>query len=206
MEVNKGCLYDLNEWIFNLLTPIHGRILELGCGTGKFMQLLTQRTHSTVIGIDISSTAVQHAALYGSVIQGSFDDIVDGIFDLIISIYAIYYSKDMVRTIVEYKNRLSLGGRIFLVGPGADTNHELVDEVNRLYPNRLKPVSDFLTPIQLDELSKHFDLEIYRLNNRVELTDDQFSLWWHNHNMFSDDIADIKISTLTKNVMGILLT
>lgn len=63
--------------------PIHGRILDLGCGTG----LLSEFLQKNVIGIDISLNMLKEAKSRESVLQADIDFLPfrDAVFDAVVS-------------------------------------------------------------------------------------------------------------------------
>ena len=203
--INSKCKHNLEDWIFTMLKQPK-TILDLGCGNGKQMQFLQMKfPDSEITGIDISKEATQNAAEFGTVICGSFDDdLVEGRpFDLILSVYSMYYSKNMIDTIEAYKNKLAPKGMLLVVGPGAGTNRELVD-----LSKNLTHIPDFISKEELDTLGA----TVERLENSVEFKDHtEFMSWWSNHNMYDESIVDDVLNslpdrvTLTKNVLAVKL-
>lgn len=197
--------HNLEEWILNQITLFDGMdILDLGCGTGKQLFAIAPKVNGKLVGIDISQAAIdevngKHPQV--SAIRTSFDDPIEGKYDLILSTYAIYYAKDMLSTIVKLKNNLKPNGKMFLVGPGDDTNHEFTYRMSQ------KPIKDFLDTVDLP----FAHVETVRLENKVVFPDKMKLFdWYSNHNSY-DKNSVWKLSlfdfplTITKNVLGVHL-
>ena len=198
--------YDLEEWIFGIieLRP-EMEVLDLGCGTGKQIEAIKKRApECKVCGLDISKSAVDELSRRGYPCRlSSFDEPIDGTYDLILSTYAIYYAKSMVETINRFKSNLKKNGRIFLVGPGRGTNQEFIEHMSLPWN-----IPDFLeenASLNFKSVTRH------RLKNKVTFQDrDQLLLWWRNHNSFDQSkmsrLDDLEFPfVLTKNVLGVLL-
>ena len=110
---------DLDEWLFERLGIKKGyNVLDVGCGTGNHIIKLAERFHEgNYYGIDISSdsinTAIKNAAeknLKINFICGDASDassLQDNFFDMIISVYALYYVKDAKKVLKILKTKLS---------------------------------------------------------------------------------------------------
>lgn len=190
---------DLQSWVFSKIT-LHDRmrVLDIGCGTGNYLaHIKSQVLEPYLVGLDQSPAAIEAVQAKG--IEGrccSFDDPITGQFDLILSVYAIYYSKDMPALIQRLRANLAPGGMMFLVGPGAGTNQELVKDLELPWS-----IPDFM-PVEGEAL---------RLNNTVTFPDKDALLgWWTNHNSF-DPTKLSRVDTfefpytMTKNVLGVII-
>lgn len=230
-----GALHNLEEWITQQVNPYRGmRILDLGCGTGKqilhFAPLVFTEGHIT--GIDISDEAVasvkRRAEREGlgniDAIKGSIDDCLsllqDQEFDLIISTYAVYYSRDMIGLLSKLRVLLSAKGQVFVCGYGRGTNLELIKLINQSAHGSQKvtdEIHDFIGEPEISEIGRWYSRHrAVRLDNRIRFTSAESVLrWWRNHNSFVEDIYEEvaksiechfkfnKAFILTKAVLGI---
>ncbi len=226
---------DLEAWIFDQVRPKDGmRIADLGCGTGKQLFALAEALSgdTEMVGVDISEQAVSEvnarAARAGltnvSAIQASLDAcpqaLPEGPYDLFLSTYAIYYAADVAGLLGRVASMLSPGGQMFLCGPGAGTNHEMVSLVRQLQEPGDDPVTDvpnFLDEHEIDALRNHYrSVSVSRMENTVTFTSPEETLtWWRNHNMYrpaADEAVRRELERLsvaqetfrlTKNVLGI---
>jgi len=104
------------------------RILDLGCGTGRHLALLSQAGFE-VSGFDSSKTALdlamkwlQEEELTADVRLGKMEEpfpYPDGHFDAVISIQVIHHNllQDILTTIREVVRVLKIGGYIFITVP-----------------------------------------------------------------------------------------
>lgn len=136
----KYSKYDINEWILDIL-KINGNesILDVGCGTGKQLIPLAEKTKGIVVGVDVNKESLDHikGAFKGrnrnvKLILSSMEEMHEKLkefpkFDIIISCFAIYYSKKPEETIIQLKRLLKKGGRFFICGPGINNNKALLD-------------------------------------------------------------------------------
>ena len=213
IALNSKCQHNLEDWILEWISGTPSNILDIGCGTGKQMGVLRKTfPNATITGIDVSKDALKEASQYGFVLCGSMDDLTlaKGTFDLILSTYAIYYSKQIVETILKHRSKLR--GEMILVGPGKMTNQELVNMVNAVKKDHMSHMGDFLREEDIEQLKESFDCQIRILHNHVTHNREEFMRWWRNHNMFMPEVAEEvernlpDTIRLTKNVLGVKLT
>ncbi|MBS3114535.1 class I SAM-dependent methyltransferase [Candidatus Woesearchaeota archaeon] len=127
---------DLDEWLFKKLNIRKGyNVLDVGCGTAnhiiKFAELFPEGNY---YGIDISKSSIIEARkkaeqrnLRINFICGDASEastLEDGFFDLIISIYALYYVKDTKKLLLVLKTKLKKEGRIVIMSPYKGNNDE----------------------------------------------------------------------------------
>lgn len=126
----------LDEWLFKKLGIKKGHnVLDVGCGTGnhiiKIAELFSQGNY---YGIDISESSINDAikkstgkSLKITFIRGDASDassLKDRFFDVIISIYALYYVKDAKKMLGVLKTKLKKNGRIAVMSPYKRNNEE----------------------------------------------------------------------------------
>ncbi len=95
-------------------------ILDLGCGTGKFLVLAAAAGFPKTAGIDASVQMVrtaQQTASSADIRNGHFESLpwADQSFDQITSIEALYYCPDPAQAFREISRVLKLGGRFDLI-------------------------------------------------------------------------------------------
>ena len=53
--------YDINEWIFGILKIKDTEsVLDIGCGTGKQLIPIVEKTKGLVVGVDVSKESLAH--------------------------------------------------------------------------------------------------------------------------------------------------
>lgn len=132
--------YEINDWIFRIINiGKNESVLDVGCGTGKQLIPIAEKTSGIVIGLDISQESldfirntIKNKYPNVSLILSSIEDMYSKTkqfpkFDLIISCFAIYYSKNPEKTLLELKDLLKDNGRLFLCGPSINNNKALLE-------------------------------------------------------------------------------
>lgn len=158
---------DFQEWSVKILSPKEGdKVLEIGCGTGSqaipVAKKIGEMGSLTFVDLSAQSVATVSEKLGSSTTQrgivGSMDDLDDlldpgnGKFDLIYSVYAMYYAKDPKRLLDSLLDRLSPDGRLCILGPEsphgfvelARKYFEIPDEVDRSLNFRTEVVESFM--------------------------------------------------------------
>ena len=235
IAANKSTLYDLEEWIISQvkLGP-DMKVLDLGCGTGKQMFALHKflRSGSKIIGVDISSDAVakinqraiKETAVNIKAVECELDNVTtcfqDSRFDLIMSTYAIYYSKNMPKLLSALTCLMNPKAQMFVCGYGKGTNQEIYNLVNELSVSdstKIKTIEDFIAIDQIENISTRYAAHrVVRLSNKVIFSSPGDILsWWTNHNSYNPEMhqdvrralenyfRDNEFFFLSKNVLGI---
>jgi ubiquinone/menaquinone biosynthesis C-methylase UbiE len=95
------------------------RVLELGCGTGKWLAVLGT-TGREVTGIDASTEMLEHAraAVQGDLRHGVAEALPwpDGAFDAVFCINALHHFRDPPRALAEAFRVLGPGGSFLTIG------------------------------------------------------------------------------------------
>ena len=232
---DRGSLYDLEDWVIKQCEPAPSmRVLDLGCGTGKqifrFANLLSSR--GSILGIDISQQAVDEVNEKAKTkrlkqikaIKASLDECINLLqgskFDLILSCYAIYYAKDMIRVLCDLHSLLNPNGHIFLCGPARMNNQEMFSIINRIISDPSKQIEaadDFIDASNIEEISRYYQrFSTIRLDNKIQFDSvDNVLQWWKNHSSFNpkiyDSVEDVLRThfavkgnfVLTKNILGV---
>jgi SAM-dependent methyltransferase len=98
-----------------------GALLDVGCGSGRYLDLMRALGWSRVVGVDIGETAVRHAreSLGIEVHCGDLRDVAfpDASFDSVSLSHALEHMEDPVGLLGEVKRVTKPGGRIAIVVP-----------------------------------------------------------------------------------------
>jgi SAM-dependent methyltransferase len=220
---------DLEQWFLDCVRPEpHWKVLELGCGLGKQTFILAPRVKE-IVAVDISQEAVDTVNYYARdgglnvrAYQASFDDQhwhMNGQYDLIFSIYAIYYATNMMEILRRMRFHLNEKGKVFVAVPGAGSNDEMKDLEERASGVTLPRVKSFITQDQVAALvTEYSSVEEHWLPNRIVFQNSwEVMKWWRNHNSYNPDHdGDVEVAlrrhfiqhetfAVTKNVLGISL-
>ncbi len=96
-------------------------ILDIGCGNGKMLGYLQQKTGVYIHGFDYSRQAIKTAQILFPMNSEFKEGIIgeteypEEFFDVITSMDTMYFAKDMVAFVAQIKNWLKPGG-VFFVG------------------------------------------------------------------------------------------
>ncbi len=218
--------YNFAEWVEKILNPQVGmQVLDIGCGVGKQILPLSTKIlpNGHIIGIDISQEAlniinekvkIQNIKSITTLCL-EMDDITKKLFnkrfDLIYSVYAFYYSNNMLQLLIDISSILKYDGKIVLFGPGNKSNKELIDIINVIEKGHSKYYKDFLSHKKLITLKNEFDLiEIERFENVVFFLDPHdFMIWYQTSELYDCKLQDIileKIGSIIKDYGKFQLT
>jgi len=118
------------------------RVLDAGCGTGGAMEVLHQAVaHSTLVGVDVSPTAVVFTTQrnVGAVAQASVESLpfAGEVFDLVISLDVLYMKEvDDRRALGEFSRVLKPGGSLLVNLPACEFlqgQHDMAMHTGRRY-------------------------------------------------------------------------
>jgi len=115
--------------------PPCARILEVGCGTGSFLQHLARRfPDATITGIEPSKTAAKTArSCGGTVTCGTFETIpssLDESVDLLVTLDVIEHCQDDSEALRNAMSVMSPGARLVLTVPAMPSLWSPHDEAN----------------------------------------------------------------------------
>ena len=212
------------------MPPLSGKeILDLGCGNGKQIFKIESLNNNKILGVDISPESVNSIKEKVQLLKNnkisacvaSMDNVLDVVketFDIILSTYAIYYSKNQLNLINSLKSLLNKNGVILISGPGKFSNKEIIDLMNSLDgENKIDTVDDFINIDDINRLKDTYEkVETFRLNNFVNF-DNYINVnnWWKNHSIYKKELdkeftdylkkhfKKNKLLSITKNILAI---
>lgn len=174
---------DLDEWLFEKLGIRKGsNVLDVGCGTGNHLIKLAENfPDGNYHGIDISSGSIGEAKrkaaqkkLRIKFICGDAADtnaLPNNYFDIIISVYALYYVKDTQKTLAAMKSKLKMGGKMAVMSPYKRNNEEWYDFLSAFIkiPGKIEWIADnFMDNEVLPFAKRNFKkVETYNFENKI---------------------------------------
>ena len=154
----------INRYYFALPFVSEKFVLDIACGTGYGTNMLSKNA-ATVIGVDISKTALKHAIAYYGNNQNSTFVLADArhlpfrddAFDFIVSFETIEHMGDFARFLVELKRVLNNDRLIMISSPN--------DRVNYSF-NQRRPSN----PYHIQEFNiEDFSRELSIFSNEIQL-------------------------------------
>jgi SAM-dependent methyltransferase len=131
----------LDGVIAELDLPAKARILDAGCGSGRFMVELAKL--GTVTGVELSETSVALARkrALGEVIAGSVLEMpfADDRFDLAVSLDVIEHLEDDLAALRELRRTIAPGGALLVTVPAYQwlwSGHDEINHHHRRYTRR----------------------------------------------------------------------
>jgi SAM-dependent methyltransferase len=137
----RGRRTVLDGVIAQLGLPANARILDAGCGSGRFMVELAKL--GAVTGVELSETSVALARkrALGEVIAGSVLEMpfADDSFDLAVSLDVIEHLQDDLAALRELRRTVAPGGALLVTVPAYQwlwSGHDEINHHHRRYTRR----------------------------------------------------------------------
>jgi SAM-dependent methyltransferase len=137
----RGRRKVLDGVIAGLGLPADPRILDAGCGSGRFMVELSKL--GVVTGVELSDTSVALARErgLGEVVAGSVLEMpfADGSFDLAVSLDVIEHLEDDLAALRELRRTVAPGGALLVTVPAYQwlwSGHDEINHHHRRYTRR----------------------------------------------------------------------
>jgi SAM-dependent methyltransferase len=137
----RGRRKVLDGVIAELGLPAEPRILDAGCGSGRFMVELSKL--GMVTGVELSDTSVALARQrgLGDVVAGSVLEMpfADGSFDLAVSLDVIEHLEDDLAALRELRRTVAPGGALLVTVPAYQwlwSGHDEINHHHRRYTRR----------------------------------------------------------------------
>ena len=201
----KFAKYEVNDWILENLELTEGeKILDIGCGSGKQLIPYAKRVgrDGLAYGVDASGEilkeAVEAARKEGASIefkQCKMEELAECIgrkkqFDAIASSFAIYYTRNVDKTVSDIRSLLKDGGRVFVCGPTAGNNKELAELHAKVapLPDKFFEHVEFMANTALPTFRKHFkNVKTSIFKNPVVFPNKQALLdYWNSYTLFNE--------------------
>lgn len=221
----KYSAHDLDSWATNIIDLKYGEsLLDIGCGSGHLLKKFADQFNlSLFVGLDKSnesSKTIKHNKNI-TIITDDMDDFKTyHRFDMVMSNFALYYSKNIPKLINYIHAILKPNGRLFVSGPTAGNNNELLTIQSTISKTDfIKPT--LIMPDQiLPEIRKTFaTTKEFNFVNPITFPHLKSLMeYWKSYYIYEKDIerqfasimqkhfyANGKFTT-TKQVLGILAT
>jgi SAM-dependent methyltransferase len=137
----RGRRTVLDGVIAGLGLPAEPRILDAGCGSGRFMVELAKL--GTVTGVELSDTSVSLARQrqLGEVVEGSVLEMPfpENSFDLAVSLDVIEHLEDDLAALRELRRTVAPGGALLVTVPAYQwlwSGHDEINHHHRRYTRR----------------------------------------------------------------------
>jgi SAM-dependent methyltransferase len=137
----RGRRKVLDGVIAELGLPVDPRILDAGCGSGRFMVELSKL--GAVTGVELSDTSVDLARRrgLGEVVAGSVLEMpfADASFDLAVSLDVIEHLEDDLAALRELRRTVAPGGALLVTVPAYQwlwSGHDEINHHHRRYTRR----------------------------------------------------------------------
>jgi SAM-dependent methyltransferase len=135
-EILALCPFQTIEPLFQKYLPRAGRILEAGCGTGRWVFYLRSRGYD-ICGVDLARSAIGLAKAYDSSAPVGVDDVCDlsfpdGHFRAVVSLGVIeHFEEGPGKALAQFQRVLSDGGLLIVTVPTQNL-------MRKLLTNRMK--------------------------------------------------------------------
>lgn len=196
--------YEVNDWILKNLNLKNGeKILDIGCGSGKRLIPYAKVVGKTglAFGVDISEEllkkseeAAKKAKVSVRVKKCGMEELAEALgkdrFDAIASSFAIYYSKDIDKTVSDIYSLLKEGGRVFVCGPTEGNNKELAKLHIKVapLPSNFIEHTQFMANTALPTFKKYFKtIKTSIFRNPITFPNKKTVLdYWNSYTLFNE--------------------
>jgi ubiquinone/menaquinone biosynthesis C-methylase UbiE len=204
---------DLDQWLLERL-PLQARqhVLDIGCGVGHHLVKLAKKlADGEYHGIDVSPSSIAKAraravqeGLRITFVCGDASKVSgfrDAYFDLIMSMYALYYVSDATRVLEECRNKLKEGGHLAVMSPYKGNNKEWYDFLSEIMqiPDSVEWVADsFMDEKVIPVLRTFKSVSLVAFENKINIPgfDALFQYW--KSNIYHDAERDAVFGELAR--------
>lgn len=119
--------------IFPLNMPKDSRILDIGCGSGYWMETMRSQGFTNVHGITMGDEDIQNCLDKGLSVTRedfTFTDQPDGSVDFIYCRHALEHSPAPIMTLLEFNRIMKMGARGYIELPAPDQDRKHEDNLN----------------------------------------------------------------------------
>jgi SAM-dependent methyltransferase len=122
-----------NQVIVPMGLSFDTNILDVGCGSGYWLEKMKAAGYDQLTGITLDDTDVQHCRSRGvNVVKGdfTFTDFTDDSFGFIFCRHAIEHSPYPIMTLMELNRLLKPGGMMYIEVPAPDQDRKHEENLN----------------------------------------------------------------------------
>lgn len=193
--------YNYLRCLMDIKTNKNSAILDVGCGSGEWLEKLSDIGFKNITGIDLYNVNKLKAKRKWNFISGEIFDIKDIKFDIIVFHHSFEHMKDPVKVLTKVKELLNTNGvciiRIPVMGKYAwkvyKENWVQIDAPRHLYLYTVKAIK---------YLSRQAGLSL----RKVIYDSDEFQFWgsevYANRNISLEKAKCIKDSLFSKKTMN----
>lgn len=130
--------YPMPTKVYDILPPLWGRVLQVGCGTGLLNKHQRRGTHIEWINMDVNEHALQYGLKkkrFKDVLHAGIYDVPleDKSVDIIIFARCFHHIRNQKKTFRECERLLKDGGKIIVTDPIILENKEVVKHMSSGY-------------------------------------------------------------------------
>ncbi|MFE5564732.1 class I SAM-dependent methyltransferase [Amycolatopsis japonica] len=120
--------YDLPGIVLDHLPASATRVLDLGCGNGKFLQRIRrERPRAFAVGADISPGILAPLPAPTVAADAAALPFASGRFDVVLAMHMLYHVAELAEALAEIRRVLVRGGLVFVSTNGRRDKSELDD-------------------------------------------------------------------------------
>ena len=133
------------DMIIPFIKNSDAHILDIGCGNGKMIKYLGDKTGAHVHGFDYSDNAIKQAKR-----NNNYDDFCVGVmgeieypkesFDVIVAMDSIYFAPDMATFVKQIRNWLKPGGVLFVAYQEGDVMDKTENENTTIFSEVIRTI------------------------------------------------------------------
>lgn len=133
------------DMIIPFIKNSDAHILDIGCGNGKMIKYLGDKTGAHVHGFDYSDNAIKQAKR-----NNNYDDFCVGVmgeinypkesFDVIVAMDSVYFAPDMAMFVKQIRNWLKPGGVLFVAYQEGDVMDKTENENTTVFSEALRTI------------------------------------------------------------------
>ncbi|RPI16985.1 MAG: class I SAM-dependent methyltransferase [Ignavibacteriae bacterium] len=151
------------EAIERIIKP--GKILDVGCGNGNFLECAKNRGWETY-GVDINPASLEPCSNHGKIFIGSLHDakFQNDFFDVVFSSSTFCYMSHPLKFLEDVKQILKPGGMLVIIGvPNVTSLDSFIKYESLVKPYPPDQVSYYFRKKDLRKIVKNIGLEVFRL-------------------------------------------
>ena len=198
---------NLTSWLIDKLNLAQNhKLLDVGCGNGEHLLALAKKfpTNLNITGVDISGKSIAQAKKLAQDmgLKIKFEELnMDDMhtfsnkeeYDIITSMYAIYYSANITKLLNSLYDLLKQDGKIVIVGPYWGNNDGWFKFINQFMelPEKVKKsTTDFMeNPILLYAVHNFENVKCYKFTNQITIpSKEDLREYWKSNIYYSEEL------------------